>query len=206
MISLRPCSVCGAESPVYESDFVDIVAADFNGESWDGSPFEPTPIPRWLSNAIHSNLITVSSRGSDRDYAVFEVKTPNGIVIALPGDRIVRNTRNANAINVIERKEKYRDEVRFSTNEKINTQDDPTRHDIVTFTVTCKMKRRWAKQFTSMLKEMERLGINGSSRNVTFMSDGDGDFRPKFLVVGDDVEEKLTINYDGRGNSFFDAG
>ena len=34
--------------------------------------------------------------------------------------------------------------------------------------------------FMSMLKYMEMLGNNGSSRQVGIYSDGDGDFNPKF--------------------------
>jgi len=48
------------------------------------------------------------------------------------------------------------------------------------FTIKCKMNERWIPQFLGMLKLMERLGGLGGSRLVSFYSDGDGDYRPKF--------------------------
>ena len=42
------------------------------------------------------------------------------------------------------------------------------------------MNERWIPHFLAMLKQMEYLGNIGSSKNVVFYSDGDGDFRPKF--------------------------
>lgn len=52
--------------------------------------------------------------------------------------------------------------------------------DDVTFTVTCTMKARWVPHFLGMLTKMQQLGSWGSSRVISFMSDGDGDFRPHF--------------------------
>ncbi len=52
--------------------------------------------------------------------------------------------------------------------------------EVVTFTVVCTMRRRWARQFLHMLQTMQVLGSIGSSREVRFCSDGDGDYRPKF--------------------------
>lgn len=63
--------------------------------------------------------------------------------------------------------------------------DDGSKWEEITFTVRCTMKRRWAAQFLGMLKRMEILGTVGASRPVTFFSDGDGDYRPKFTVMGD---------------------
>lgn len=78
----------------------------------------------------------------------------------------------------------------------------------ITFTIKCSMKQRWVPYFLGMLRYMERLGGLGSSRKVTFYSDGDGDFRPKFFV--DDIPIKETNYKDGimddDGNKFFDAG
>jgi len=54
------------------------------------------------------------------------------------------------------------------------------KHENVEFTIKCEMKKRWAKQFLSMLKYMQQLGSMGSSREITFYADGDGDFRPQF--------------------------
>lgn len=74
----------------------------------------------------------------------------------------------------------------------------------VEFTVTCKMRKRWAIQFLAMLKLMEYFGQVGSSRTVSFYSDGDGDFRPKFesSITFPEVEEALKTSTDNN----FDAG
>ena len=50
----------------------------------------------------------------------------------------------------------------------------------VEFDVHCKMKKCWANEFLSLLKDMQRLGEIGSSRFRGMYCDGDGDFRPKF--------------------------
>ena len=73
------------------------------------------------------------------------------------------------------------------------------------FTIEVEMEDRWVPHFLSMLKYMQRLGGIGSSREVTFYSDGDGDFRPKFqwnVCLPSDAE---PIN-DDDGNRFYDAG
>ncbi len=78
-------------------------------------------------------------------------------------------------------------------------------NEIVTFTVTCKMKRRWAEQFLGMLKHMQRLGSMGSSREIAFFSDGDGDYRPKFEYVAPlHAAEPRVVKPNG--DVFFDAG
>jgi len=48
------------------------------------------------------------------------------------------------------------------------------------FEIKVKMKSRWVPHFLGMLKYMQLLGGWGGSRLVSFVSDGDGDFRPKF--------------------------
>ena len=77
-----------------------------------------------------------------------------------------------------------------------------------TFTIKCDMEQRWVPYFLGMLQYMEQLGGLGGSRKVTFYSDGDGDFRPKFSV--DDIPIKETEYTEGvidsEGNNFFDAG
>ncbi len=74
-----------------------------------------------------------------------------------------------------------------------------------TFTVTCTMRERWVPQFLGMLKYMEQLGGLGGSRKVTFYSDGDGDFRPKFFVDGIPIKETKYADgvMDGKGNKYF---
>lgn len=74
----------------------------------------------------------------------------------------------------------------------------------VSFTVQCEMEKRWVPQFLAMLKYMQQLGSQGSSRTVALYSDGDGDFRPKFKW-----ESKLPSNatpfYDVNGDRTYDA-
>lgn len=76
--------------------------------------------------------------------------------------------------------------------------------DEVTFTVTCTMRRRWASQFLGMLKLMRQLGNQGSSREIVFFADGDGDFRPKFEMP-EDPEQAQPAELAGE-RFFFDAG
>ena len=68
------------------------------------------------------------------------------------------------------------------------------------FTVEVEMEERWVNHFMSMLREMEKLGITGSSQTVSLFSDGDGDFRPKFKadIDWEEVEpsDKTTNHYD----------
>lgn len=66
------------------------------------------------------------------------------------------------------------------------------------------MPDRWVPHFLGMLKRMEYLGRIGSSRKVTFYSDGDGDFRPAFTW---NVDIKTAgPRWEPDGNAFFDAG
>jgi hypothetical protein len=64
---------------------VRVTAADFNGSSWDGSPF--SHVPNWLETALRLGSITI--KADDRDYALWAVETPSGTKIAGPDDEIV---------------------------------------------------------------------------------------------------------------------
>lgn len=76
--------------------------------------------------------------------------------------------------------------------------------DMSTFTVECKMKKRWADQFLSMLNYMSQLGNAGRSRTVSFYADGDGDFRPVFTTSYlYTVAEPVN---DDDGDRLYDAG
>ena len=75
--------------------------------------------------------------------------------------------------------------------------------DKITFTIQCTMKRRWIPHFLGMLKKMQWLGSVGSSRNVIFVSDGDGDFRPKFSWSELPCEPAEGL---GTEKLYFDAG
>lgn len=55
--------------------------------------------------------------------------------------------------------------------------------DEVEFTIKCKMPMRWVPYFAQFLYRLERNGNHGHSEIVGFMSDGDGDFRPKFEMI-----------------------
>lgn len=71
------------------------------------------------------------------------------------------------------------------------------------FTIHVEMKTRWKGHFCSMLKTMERLGNVGSSRDVAIMSDGDGDFQPKFRF-SESFAEKDPVSTEPY--ILFDAG
>lgn len=78
--------------------------------------------------------------------------------------------------------------------------------DTMTFTIKCTMRVHWVPHFLGMLKRMQHLGAIGSSRLVSFYSDGDGNFRPHF-EWGDDlpVPAKPAEESAG-GNVVFDTG
>jgi len=65
---------------------VRVTAADFNGETWDGSPFSHTP--EWLLDALKALEIAVSSKSYGYDYAVWQIGD-DPKCIAMPGDVIV---------------------------------------------------------------------------------------------------------------------
>ena len=74
------------------------------------------------------------------------------------------------------------------------------------FTVECEMNERWIPHFLSMLKYMQQLGGQGSSRKVALYADGDGDFRPKFEFSPDLLPETKTPVKDFDGDRLYDAG
>lgn len=49
-----------------------------------------------------------------------------------------------------------------------------------TFTIECTMDEQWIPTFMSFLKKLQYNGIVGHTGIVAIMSDGDGNFRPKF--------------------------
>jgi len=79
-------------------DAVQILAADFNPQtwSWDGLPFSDTP--GWLVNALNSQIVAVHP-SKETDYALWRITTledgPNGEAkhIASPGDWIIRGVQ-----------------------------------------------------------------------------------------------------------------
>lgn len=82
----NPTVNCGITNATVDEEVVFVTAADYNGSTFDGSPF--SKIPEWLMEAILTKKITVYP--DTRDYACWKVLTPKGEVIALPGDLIIR--------------------------------------------------------------------------------------------------------------------
>ena len=72
---------------------VKVTAADWNGETFDGCPFNE--MPKWLYEALQNGTLSVMPFGG-ADYARWVIKTledgPNGEAkhIADPGDWIIR--------------------------------------------------------------------------------------------------------------------
>ncbi len=73
------------------------------------------------------------------------------------------------------------------------------------FDIRVKMKSRWVPHFLALLKYMEQLGGLGSSRTVSFYSDGDGDYRPRFRWSSS-LPKPARHKTDDDGDRFFDAG
>ena len=73
------------------------------------------------------------------------------------------------------------------------------------FTIECSMDERWVPYFCSMLKRMERNGKIGHSEVISFMSDGDGDFRPVFNFSMDSERVPPLESSEGI-KVLFDAG
>lgn len=74
--------------------------------------------------------------------------------------------------------------------------------------VEATMDSRWIPEFIDFLATMEYCGGIGTSRKLSFYSDGDGDFHPKFKINGEPLEER-AIEIANEQNSFktdFDAG
>lgn len=71
-----------------EIEAVRVNAADFNGATWDGNPFD-TPAPDWLMEAL-SNGTLVPDVPRCTDYAEWKIETREGPVWAGPDDWIVR--------------------------------------------------------------------------------------------------------------------
>lgn len=71
-----------------------------------------------------------------------------------------------------------------------------------TIIIKAEIDERWVSKFLTMLKTMQFLGNIGSSREITFYSDGDGDFRPKFQFDKEIPIEEIELERE----YFFDAG
>jgi len=89
--------------------------------------------------------------------------------------------------------------------ESISEKERDKLFEEVEFTVKCKMRRRWAIQFLSMLKCMQYYGGLGCSREVGMYADGDGDYHPKF-EWDIDIDSDANPVRDEDGNKLYDAG
>ncbi len=69
----------------HDPNIVVVTAADFNGYTFDGSPF--SHLPTWLNLAIMDRRVMADTPGST-DYAEWWVVTQNSTILASPGDRI----------------------------------------------------------------------------------------------------------------------
>ena len=69
---------------------VKITAADFNGKTFDGSPFSETPTPKWIMDAIKSKKLFIDDAHGHTDYARWAVKTLEGTMTAGPDDYLIR--------------------------------------------------------------------------------------------------------------------
>ena len=81
--------------------------------------------------------------------------------------------------------------------------------------IKCTIQDRWVNHFLGLLRRMQLLGSLGSSRILGFYSDGDGDFRPKFIVDGKEIRDIEVAKpiydddckiKDAICDTFFDAG
>lgn len=74
-------------NPILDENTVAVTAADYNGESFDGTPF--SPYRKWVYDAITAGRIVL--KGSrETDYAVWFV--PEDSSRAYPGDIIRRDS------------------------------------------------------------------------------------------------------------------
>lgn len=68
---------------------VEVTAADYNGQTWDGFPFSDNP--SWLFEALNSHKITVAK--ADTDYAQWDIHTLEGVMRASAGDWIIKGVK-----------------------------------------------------------------------------------------------------------------
>ena len=70
---------------------VQVAAADYSGNAWNGSLFKCDVLPQWLEDAFTNGTIAVHP--SDRGYALLAIKALEGTMIAEPGDWIIRGVK-----------------------------------------------------------------------------------------------------------------
>lgn len=72
---------------------VRITAADYDGHTWNGSPFAVAggERPEWLSRALEDGTLQVQPSGTG--HAMWAIRTTEGTMIAGPGDWIIRGVK-----------------------------------------------------------------------------------------------------------------
>ena len=79
------------------------------------------------------------------------------------------------------------------------------RPNYTVFEIQVEMDNGSIPHFLAMLKYMEQLGGQGSSRMVSFYADGDGAFRPRFNW-SDKLPSDAKPIKDNDGDRTYDAG
>lgn len=70
---------------------VQVRAADFNGTDFDGNPFSVPNVP-WLVEALTNGTMWPDTP-NHTDYAEWRIKTLEGVMLATPGDWIIRGVK-----------------------------------------------------------------------------------------------------------------
>ena len=70
---------------------VQVAAAVYDGKAWRGSPFKCEVLPQWLQDALTNGA--VAAHQSELDHALLAIKTPEGTLVAEPGDWIIRGVK-----------------------------------------------------------------------------------------------------------------
>jgi hypothetical protein len=67
---------------------VQVAAASYKANTWNGSLFKCDVLPQWLEVAFRNGTIAVHP--SDRDHALLAINAPEGTMVAEPDDWIIR--------------------------------------------------------------------------------------------------------------------
>lgn len=74
-------------------------------------------------------------------------------------------------------------------------------------TIEANIPERWENEFLDLLATMQFCGAVGTSQELTFYSDGDGDFFPKFYVNGNPIDmRRIRVRDTEKLRKEFDAG
>jgi len=85
-------------------EYVTVKATDFNGTSFDGSPFSSTP--KWLQTLEDEGRLRVVQDGQCTDYANWEIKNGDVWEHATPGDRILNENGNISVVKITKHQER----------------------------------------------------------------------------------------------------